>query len=117
MITLLLLCALGLAACVVLGVVALPLLAIGGLLWLVTFPIRILLKLLFGLGGALIGLVLAPVIAVVVAIVVAVALVGAVLSLVAPLLPLVLLGFFAWAVYRLTSRGATAVPPIPDRWS
>jgi len=117
MIAFLLLCGLAVAACVVLSLVALPLFAIGGVFWLITFPIRILFKLLFGLGGALLGLVLAPVIAVVVAIVVAVALVGAVLSLLAPLVPMVLLGFFAWAVYRLTSRDHAAAPPTPDRWS
>ena len=43
-----------------------------------------------------------------------IALIGAILSLLTPLLPVVLLGGFGWAVYRLGwKRPAPSLPPPP----
>lgn len=43
--------------------------------------------------------------------------VGALLSLLTPLLPVLLLGGFAWAIYRLGSRRPTVRSPPPGFWS
>jgi hypothetical protein len=53
-----------------------------------------------------------------VAIGVVVSVVVGVVSLLAPLLPVVLLGLFGWAVYRLAVRKPAAPPaPPPGFWS
>lgn len=116
MITFLLVC--GLAVAVIVGLVAIPLMLASAVVWLVLLPFRILFKLIFGLGGALLGLLLAPLVVVIVAVGLVVALLGAVLSLLAPLLPVALLAFFAWAVYRLAAK-RPAPPPAPPSgiWS
>jgi hypothetical protein len=87
---------------------ALPFLAIGAILWLVTLPIRLLFgivfggifRLIFGLGGALLGLIIAPIVMVVVGVALIGAFVVAPLALVAPLIPVILLALLAWAIYR-----------------
>jgi len=93
------------------GAIAIPFIVIGAVFWLVTFPIRLLFKLIggifgmvFGLIGGLLGLVIGPIIAVVVAVALIGAFLSAVLSLLAPLLPVALLGLLVWAVYRVTKR-------------
>ena len=98
-------------ALAVAGAVAIPFIVIGAALWLVTFPIRLLFKLIggilgmvFGLIGGLIGLIIGPIVMVVVVIALIGALLTAVLSLLAPLLPVALLGLLVWAVYRVTKR-------------
>ena len=117
--TFLLLCTIGVAACLVIGVIGT---VVGALLhvffWVVTLPFRIFFKLLFGLGGLFLGVLLSPFIAVIALIGLAVALVGAILSLLTPLLPVVLLGLFGWAIYRLGSkRPASPPPPQPGFWT
>jgi hypothetical protein len=76
------------------GAVAIPFIVIGAVIWLVTFPIRLLFKLIggilgmvFGLIGGLLGLIIGPIVMVVVVIALIGALLTAVLSLLAPLLP------------------------------
>ena len=93
------------------GAVAIPFILLGAFLWIITFPIRLLFKLIggifgmvFGLLGGLIGLVIGPIIALVVAVALIGAFLSALLSLLAPLLPLALLGLLVWAVYRVTKR-------------
>ena len=93
------------------GAVAIPFIVIGAAIWLITFPIRLLFKLIggilgmvFGLLGGLLGLIIGPIVAVVVAVALIGAFLSAVLSLVAPLLPVALLGLLVWAVYRVTKR-------------
>ncbi len=93
--------ALVLAAVMVAGVVAIPLLAIGAVIWLVLLPVRWLFKLVFWLGGALLGLLIAPIVLIVVAVAVVGAFVTALLALLAPLTPLVLLALLAWGAYRI----------------
>ena len=113
--TSLLLCIIGVIALMVLGTV------IGALLhaviWLVTLPFRILFKIVFGLGGLFLGLLFAPFVLVVAGIGIAVAAVGAVLSLLTPLLPVLLLGFFGWAIYRAGWKKPAPPPPPPAFWS
>ena len=114
--TFLLVCIIGVVVCMVIGTVA------GALLHapfcIVILPFRILFKLLFGLGGLLIGIVLAPFVAVIALLGIALAIIGAVLSLLTPLLPLLLLGGFGWALYRLGSKKPSSPPPPqPGFWS
>ena len=92
------------------GAVAIPFILLGAFIWLITFPIRLLFKLIggifgmvFGLLGGLIGLVIGPIIAIEAALNIG-AFLSAVLSLLAPLLPVALLGLLVWAVYRVTKR-------------
>jgi len=93
------------------GAVAIPFIVIGAALWLVTFPLRLLFKLIggilgmvFGLLGGLIGLVIGPIVMVVVVIALVGALLSAVVSLLAPLVPVALLGLLVWAIHRATKR-------------
>jgi hypothetical protein len=93
------------------GVMAIPFIVIGAVLWLITFPLRLLFKLIggilgmvFGLLGGLLGLIIAPIVMVVVVVALIGAFLTAVVSLFAPLLPVALLGLLVWAVYRLTKR-------------
>jgi hypothetical protein len=93
------------------GAVAIPFIVLGAVFWLITFPIRLLFRLIggilsmvFGLLGGLLGLIIGPIVAIVVAVALIGAFLSAVLSLFAPLLPVALLGLLVWAVYRLTKR-------------
>lgn len=93
------------------GAVAIPFIVIGGLFWLITFPLRLLFKLIggilgmvFGLLGGLFGLIIGPIVMLVVAVALIGAFLSAVVSLLAPLLPIALLGLLVWAVYRVTKR-------------
>jgi hypothetical protein len=93
------------------GAVAIPFIAIGALVWVITFPLRLLFKLIggilgmvFGLLGGLLGLIIGPIVVVVVVIALIGAFLSAVVSLVAPLLPVALLGLLVWAIYRVTRR-------------
>ena len=108
MVGFLILSALGLAFA---GAVAIPFILLGAVIWIVTFPIRLLFKLIggifgmvFGLLGGLLGLIIGPIIAIVVAVALIGAFLSAVLSLLAPLLPVALLGLLVWAIYRVTRR-------------
>jgi hypothetical protein len=93
------------------GAVAIPFIVMGALFWLITFPLRLLFKLIggilgmvFGLLGGLLGLIIGPIVVVVVAVALIGAFLAALLSLLAPLLPVALLGLLIWAVYRVTKR-------------
>ena len=79
-------------------------------LWLVTLPFRILFRIVFGLGGGLLRLLLAPVMFLMFGVVLFAVLIAAVLAILAPLIPVALLGLAAWAVYRMTTR--RSVPAI-----
>jgi len=93
------------------GAVAIPFIVIGAAIWLVTFPLRLLFKLIggivgmvFGLLGGLLGLIVAPIVMLVVVIAIIGTLLAAVVSLLAPLLPVALLGLLIWAIFRVTKR-------------
>lgn len=109
--TFLLVCIIGVVACMVIGTV------LHALFWIVTLPFRIVFKVLFGLGGLLFGVILAPFVAVVAVIGIAVAVVAGILSLLTPLLPVLLLGLFGWAIYRAGSKKPVPPPPPPAFWS
>jgi hypothetical protein len=113
--TFLLLCMIGVAAMLVVGVIGSIIGALFHLVvWLVTLPFRLLFKVVFGRGGLLLGILFAPVVLVIAIVGGVIALVGAILSLVTPLLPVVLLGGFGWAVYRLGwKRPDPSLPPPP----
>lgn len=78
--------------------------------WLITLPIRILFRLMFGLGGGLLRLLLVPVIVLVFGVVAFALMLAAVVALLAPLVPVALLALAAWAIYRMTTR--RSVPAI-----
>lgn len=101
MLEFLLLGSVALAAVVFGGVVALPLLLIGALIWVVLLPLRWLFKLVFGIGGALLGILIAPVVIIIAAVALAGVLVAALLALLAPLVPVVLLALLVWGAYRI----------------
>lgn len=101
MLIFLVLSALALAAVVLGGIILIPLLAVGAFLWFVLLPIRLLFKLVFGLGGALLGLLLAPIVLLVIAVSLIGAAVTAVFSLAVPLVPVILLACLAWGLYRI----------------
>lgn len=101
MLTFLFISAVVLLALVIGGLIAIPILAVGSLVWLVLLPIRLLFKGMFWLVGALLGMVLAPILMLVVGVVLVGALAAGIVSLLAPLLPIVLLALFVWAIYRL----------------
>lgn len=77
--------------------------------WVVFLPFRILFKILFGVGGLLLGAVVAPLLVVVLGAGLVVAVVGALLAIVLPLLPVMLLAFVGWAIYRGTRRRESPV--------
>ena len=78
--------------------------------WLITLPIRILFRLMFGLGGGLLRLLLVPVIVLVFGVVAFALMLAAVVALLAPLVPVALVALAAWAIYRMTTR--RSVPAI-----
>ena len=104
MLTFLVISAFALMALVVGGLIAIPILAVTSLIWLVLLPFRLLFKLLFGIGGMLLGMLVAPVVMIVVGVVLFGALIAGILALLTPLLPILLLGAFGWALYRLVAR-------------
>ena len=101
MLEFLILASLALAALVVGSIVAIPIIAVGALIWLVLLPIRWMLKLVFGIGGALLGLLAGPIVMIVLAVALAGAVVVALLALLAPLAPIVLLALLVWGAYRI----------------
>ncbi len=112
MLTFLLFTALALAATVVGGLFFVHL-AVGAVFWLLLLPLRLIFKLVFGLGGLVLGMVMAPLIAVLVGVALLVALVLGALALLAPLIPLALLAGFAWALYRLFASRKSPVGSRP----
>ena len=119
MLTVLLLSLFALAAFGFAGVFAIPLIAIGVVIWLVTLPFRLLLgfvfgglfRLVFAIGGALLGIVLAPIIVVVVAAALVGALIAGLLALLAPLIPVVLLLLLGWGIYKVSRPRASGLAP------
>ena len=122
MLTFLFLCAMGLAFAALL---AIPVLLFGLFVWVITLPFRLFFGLFFGMFGLLFGLVfgiirfvfsiiggiLGLVLAPIGLLILGVLLIGGVIvglmSLLAPLVPVALLGLLVWAVYRITSRRPT----------
>ncbi len=81
---------------------------IGALLWLVMLPFRLLFKLTFGLLRGLFRLLFTPVFMLVAMVAIAGAFIAGMVALLAPLLPLLLLGGVGWGVYRSAHRRSIA---------
>jgi hypothetical protein len=97
------------AAFFILGTIALIGLVLKILFWAVFFPIRLALKLVFGLLGLGFAVVLMPIVVIVAAVAVIGALIAALFALLAPLFPVLLLGLVGWAIYRASSRRPSPV--------
>ena len=91
---------------------ALPLFVVGGAIWLILLPIKLLFgfvfgglfRAVFGLLGGLLGLIVAPLVMIVVGVALLGAFLAALVALVTPLIPVVLLFFLGWGIYRITIR-------------
>jgi hypothetical protein len=81
---------------------------IKALLWAVFFPVRLILKLVFGTLGVVFGVLLVPIVAIVAGLAIAGALIAALVAIVAPLIPFVLLALVVWAIYKASTRRAPA---------
>jgi|RhiMethySRZTD1v2_1073278.scaffolds.fasta_scaffold26374_3 hypothetical protein len=106
MLTLLIFSALAVAAVAIGSAVFLPLMVIGGVLWLITLPLRLafgvvggvfrlivgLLGAIFGAIGWLMGLLLLPL---------AILFAGAAIAGGVGVVPVALVGLIVWAIYRL----------------
>ena len=83
------------------------------LFWVVFFPIRLALKLVFGIVGFGLAAVLAPILFLVVAIAVVGAVLAAIAAALAPLLPLLLVGLVGWLIYRASTNHRAYEPTNP----
>jgi hypothetical protein len=101
MLTFLVVSSLALGAAVIAGVAALPILAVGAVIWLVLLPFRLLFKLVFGVLGAAFGLLAAPLFVLVAGLALAGVVVTGTLALLAPLVPIALLALLVWGIYRI----------------
>ena len=101
------------------GAFLIPILVIGGLIWLLLWPIRFAFHLVFaiiggvfhlafGLVAAVLGVLLAPVVLVIGGIALLGGLVVALLALLTPLIPIAVLAMLGWGVYRLVVRPSVA---------
>lgn len=79
-------------------------LLVGGIIWLVLFPIRLLFRLVFGVAGLFLGLLLVPILGVVAAVVVVALLAAVAIAALVPLLPLLALLLIGWAFYKAVTR-------------
>ena len=105
MLTFLTLCLLAIVVLPFMGIALIGAL-VGGLVWIVMFPIRLLFRILLGVVGVGLGLLFMPFILALVV----VALVVAAIAALAPLLPLAAVGLIGWAIYKaVTRRPAPAI--------
>ena len=115
MLTVLAFSALAVAGVAIGGALFIPLIVIGGLIWLITLPIRLLFgfvfgglfRLVFGLFGAvlgtvssLLGFLLAPLGILVAGVGIAAVLGTGAIALV-PVVPIAIVGLMVWGIYRL----------------
>jgi hypothetical protein len=107
--TLIALSAFAVAACFLFAVLALVGLVLKTILWIVFFPIRFVLKLVFWILGAGIAVLVLPLVLLVAGIAIIGALVAAILSLLAPLLPVAIVALVGWGIYRASTRRPSPV--------
>lgn len=74
------------------------------LFWVVLFPIRLALKLVFGIIGFGLAALLAPILFLVAGIAVIGAILAAIVALLAPLMPLLLVVLVGWLIYRASTN-------------
>ena len=79
------------------------------LFWAVLFPIRLALKLTFGVIGLTLGAILLPFVLLAAGIALVVALIAGLIALITPMLPVVLLLLVGWAIYRVSVRRPSPV--------
>jgi hypothetical protein len=111
--TLLALLVVGFAAFFILGTIALVGFFLKLLFWVVLFPIRLALKLVFGIVGFGLAALIAPVVFLVAAVAVIGAILAAIVALLAPLVPLLLVGLVGWLIYRASTNHRTYEPTNP----
>ena len=97
------------AAFFILATLALIGLVLKVLFWVVFFPIRIVLKLTFGVLGLVFGVMLLPIVLVIAAVAVLGAIAAAIFAILAPLTPLLLLALVGWAISRASSQRPSPV--------
>jgi hypothetical protein len=97
------------AGLVTLGTIAIIGFVIKLLFWAVLFPIRLALKLVFGVLGIGLAALVLPIVFVIAGVAIVGAIVAALFAIVAPLLPVLLLCFVGWAIYRASSRRPSPV--------
>lgn len=116
-----------LAGCAAL--IALPLLIIGGIFWLIMLPFRLffgilglvfglvfgafglvfgvvgwIFRLVFGVFGAILGLIFGPLLLLILGVALVGGLIVGLFSLLAPLVPVILLGLVGWGIYRISTN-------------
>jgi hypothetical protein len=118
MLTFLFLCAVGMAFA---GLLAIPFMLFGLLFWVITLPFRIffglfgvffallfgVFRFVFGIIGSILGFILAPIGLLLLAVFVVGGIIVGLLSLLAPFVPVALLGLLVWAIYRIAQRRPT----------
>jgi hypothetical protein len=107
--TLIALSAITVAACFVFAILALVGLVLKTVLWIVFFPIRFLLKLVFWILGVGLGVLILPLVLIVGGIAIVGAILAAILSLLAPLLPIAIVALVGWGIYRASTRRPSPV--------
>jgi hypothetical protein len=107
--TLIALTAFAVAGCFIFATLALVGLVIKTVLWIVFFPIRFLLKLVFGILGAGLAMLVLPLMVLVAGIAIIGGIIAALLSLLAPLLPIALVALVGWGIYRASTRRPSPV--------
>jgi len=91
----------------ILGTLALVGFVLKILFWALLFPIRLAMKLVFGILGVGLAAIVGPILLLVAVVAVLAALAAAFVALVLPLLPVLLLLVLGWAIYR-GSTGSSA---------
>ena len=111
------------------ALVALPLLIIGGIFWLIMLPFRLffgvlglvfglvfgafglvfglvgwIFRLVFGVFGAILGLIFGPLLLLILGVALVGGLIVGLFSLLAPLMPVILLGLVGWGIYRISTN-------------
>jgi hypothetical protein len=111
------------------ALVALPVLIIGGIFWLITLPFRLffgivglvfslvfgafglffglvgwIFRVVFGVFGAILGLIFGPLLLLLLGVALVGGLIVGLFSLLAPLVPVILLGLVGWGIYRISTN-------------
>lgn len=107
--TLLTLAVLAAVALVVVAALAAVAFVIKTILWVALFPIRLLLKLIFGVLGAGLAAVFLPILVIGGVLLLVAAIVAALVGILAPILPIALVAFVGWMIYRASVRRPSPV--------
>jgi hypothetical protein len=111
------------------ALIVLPVLIIGGIFWLITLPFRLffgivglvfslvfgafglffglvgwVFRIVFGIFGAILGLIFGPILLLLLGVALVGGLIVGLFSLLAPLVPVILLGLVGWGIYRISTN-------------